>query len=70
MLQTLFEDELTADDRDQVTELIVHVLRISDGVGNSLPQEFTIAMAKAMYGHPRGALTQAQLGGQFRIGDR
>ena len=61
---------LTADDGDQVTQFIIHVLRIGDGVGNSLPQEFTITMAKAMDSHPRGALTQAQLRGQFRIRDR
>src|SRR5437773_9246608 len=59
---------LTANDRDQVTQFIIHVLRISHGVGNSRPQEFAIALAKAMDRHPRGAFAQAQLCGQFRIG--
>src|SRR5205807_392397 len=50
---------LTANDQDQVTQFVIHVLRVSHGVGNFRPQELTIALAKAMHRHPRGAFAQA-----------
>jgi hypothetical protein len=47
---------LTADDRDQVTQFIVHVLRISHGVATPSARVHD-SDARRDARHPRGALT-------------
>src|SRR5262245_55396426 len=50
----------------QVADLLFHIVRLADGVGNLLPQQFTVTAPQAVDGHVDGADADPALGSQFR----
>src|SRR5205085_7827643 len=52
-------ERLPANNGDQVAQFVVYVLRIRHSVSNGHPQEFPVALAKAMNHHSCGTFAQA-----------
>ena len=58
---------LAAQRHEQMTQLLVHLLRARDGLGDFRPQQVTEAPAEAMHGNLDGSLGHVQLRGDGLI---
>ena len=58
----------TREYAEQVMHFLSHFLGRGDGIGDFLPEELAIALAKAVDGHFHGPFGHAELCGQRRIG--